>query len=130
MYVANFSSGNLGIVAPPYANNSQTTIVPAAGATLGAVAVNGSILYVSDTAHNVIYAYALPVTTNSTPLHTYAVTDPEAIAFDANGYLYVSNDSNNRVDVYNPPSSQAALNLAFSLTGNGLNLPFGIAVAP
>lgn len=130
MYVANFSSGNLNVVAPPYANNSQTTIVPAAGATLGGVAISGNTLYVSDTAHNVIYAYALPLAANSTPLHTYAAADPEAIAFDANGFLYVSNDANNRVDVYNPPSSQAALSLAFSLTGNGLNSPFGLAVAP
>ena len=130
MYVANFSSGNLNVVAPPYANNSQTTIVPAAGATLGGVAISGNTLYVSDTAHNEIYAYALPVTASSTPLHAYAATDPEAIAFDANGSLYVSNDANNRVDVYNPPSSQAALGLAFSLTGNGLSSPFGLAVAP
>lgn len=129
MYVSN-SSGNLDVVAAPYANNSQITLVPAAGGSLSAVAVRGSVLYAADTANNAIYAYNLPLTAASTPFYTYTAADPEAIAFDASGYLYVSDDNSNRVDVYNPPSSQAPLQSAYSLSGNGLSGPFGLAFGP
>lgn len=130
MYVAN-SSGNIDTVAPPYASNSQTVVSPpASGAYLSGMAISKGMLYVADTANQSIYAYTLPLSAASFPTYTYAATDPEAIAFDAAGNLYVADDLHNSIDVYNAPSLQGPLVTAYTIGGAFMQSPYGLAVGP
>lgn len=73
--------------------------------------------------------YALPITSSSTPAFqiTMGVDDPEGIALDASGNVYVGNLANSTITVYAPPfSANSAPTVSLQITG-AFEI-FGIAI--
>ncbi len=128
MYVTNSdASASIVVYAPPYTSPSNTYTVSTPNARLHGAAVNGSNLFVADTGNNLIYVYALPMTTNI-PSEAFSATAPIGLAFDANGKLYVTSQGTGQIQIFNPPFNSGSTP-AVTITG-GVNQAFGIAIGP
>ncbi|HUY40571.1 MAG TPA: hypothetical protein VMV82_03280 [Candidatus Dormibacteraeota bacterium] len=128
VYISNAdSSGTVVMYAPPYSTLGTTITVPEANPKLHGLAVDGSQLLVADTANNEILVYNLPLSGN-TPVVTFSVTAALGLAVDYNNVLYVSEQGNNKIDLFVPPFSNG-MSPSGTLT-NGLDGAFGLAVAP
>lgn len=131
MYVANTSSGNIDVVAPPYTNNSQVVVQPPlSGAALSGAAVHNGQLFVTDPTDQRVFVYGLPLNASGAPASTFGAAHPHGIAFDAAGSLYVANAVDNRIDVYSAPFTSANPAPAFSLTNVAFNEPIGVGFGP
>lgn len=128
LYVTNSdSSANIVVYAPPYTSLTKTYAIPTPNANLHGLAVYGSKLYVADTRNNLIYIYALPMSTNN-PSDAFSASAPLGLAFDANGTLYVTTQGTNQVQIFNPPFNSGSTPAA-TIT-SGVNQANGIAVGP
>lgn len=129
LYVTNSdSSATIVVYASPYTARTNTYTVPMPGAKLHGLAVSGSNLYVADTYNNLIYVYALPLTTNAVPMDQFTATAPVGLAFDANGTLYVTSQGTNQIQLFNPPFNSGSRPVT-TIT-SGVNEAFGIAAGP
>jgi hypothetical protein len=131
LYVSNSGTGggtgsDLEVFASPYTGAPAVTTPNQPLTAYRKMAGSGSTLFVCSVAGTTgrIDAYALPLTSSSTPSFaiTTGVNVPEAITFDANGNMYVGNLGNGTITVYTAPFSAAS---APALT---LTLPSGFAV--
>ncbi|HET6896668.1 MAG TPA: hypothetical protein VFH72_14895 [Candidatus Baltobacteraceae bacterium] len=129
LYVTNSdSSATIVVYASPYTSRTNTYTVPMPGAKLHGMAVSGSNLYVADTYNNLIYVYALPLTTNAVPMDQFTAVAPVGLAFDANGTLYVTSQGTNQIQMFNPPFNSGSRPVT-TIT-SGVNEAFGIAAGP
>jgi hypothetical protein len=83
------------------------------------------LLYVAAFAANAVFVYDQSEKSPAKPLYkiTNGISDPNGIATDTSGNLYVTNELSNAVTIY-PPGSQTPTEAITS----GMNLPFDVAV--
>lgn len=127
------AGGTVWTFAPPYGSATARAVPSAVAPFFGTIAVGPSQFFVTDSVQfsGAIDAYALPITTASTPafvLHTPALHGPApatGIAVDAAGNLYVATGGNYAaLSVYAAPISAASV----ATTSIGLApVPYGVA---
>lgn len=127
MYVSNYGSGNIEAVSMP-GGTVSAAVTPPASTSVGGLAVYNNKLYAVDESNNAVVAYDLPLASAATPSAVYKVSGfPQAIVFDADGEMLLSNVSGASVDFYDPPFT-SAMTPAFSLTG--LTAPEQLIIGP
>lgn len=126
MFISNAdSSGTIAIYSPPYNTLGATITVPEANPRLHGLAISGSELLVADTRNNTILVYNLPITGN-TPSTQFTATAPLGLAADDKGNLYVTEQGNNKLDVFQAPFTNTSTSTASITTG--LNGAFGLSI--
>lgn len=126
------NGNNLAVFAPPFtAAPTLTPTVP--GAFYRKIAISNSQLFVArvDGAGG-IDVYNLPLTSASAPLFTMTnvtIPEPEAVAFDSSGNLYVGNAGDATIRVFSPPFAAASAPSVTLTVGAPANFAiFGIAI--
>jgi hypothetical protein len=134
--VINCTSGigtcsDLVVYAPPY--TGAPIITPNIATTAyRKIAVSSTQLFATSVAGATgkVDVYTLPITATSTPAFqiTTGVNDPEAVALDASGNLYIGNVTNATIAVYAPPfSANSAPTLSLQVSTGAFAI-FGIAI--
>jgi hypothetical protein len=118
LYIGQESGAQIAVLAQPYTGTPTVVTIPGTSPQLYGLAVSGNRLFAADFNNKVVYAYALPLTSSSTPLFGIpSNTFPTGITVDASGNLYVSQDGSS-IDVYRAPLS-ASSTPAYTIT-NGV----------
>ena len=130
--LAGCSGASSSLPSAPVASNSAHLYVPAAADAKGSAALRvgpdtgGQKLYVSDNLQSKIYVFnALSKTSNPAPLYTIqsGVSNPNGIATDQAGNLWVANLSSSTVNEY----AKGATTPEFTIS-QGLNGPIDVKV--
>lgn len=109
LYVGQEGGGQIAALAQPYTGTPVTVTLPGSSPQVYGLAVEGNRLYAADFNNKTVYAYALPLTSASTPLFGVATsTFPTGITLDAAGNLYVS-ENGSAIDVYSAPLSGSSV---------------------
>jgi ligand-binding sensor domain-containing protein len=99
------------------------TGTPSLGGATAAIVENGN-LWVADYGSNQIYEYAAPFTANEAPSVTLSVIEPQQLAFDSSGNLWVGTWSQHVYEFAAPISNGASP----SVTLSGLVEPTGVTL--
>jgi hypothetical protein len=142
------AAGNLDVVSttgsisallafpPPFTTSTPVLPppIPTSTAVYRKVAASGTQLFVASVDPGVgkIDVYSLPLTASSAPAFsiTSGMNNPEAVAFDNAGNLYVGNVGNSTVVEFSPPFSSTSAPVATLTVGGGAFEIFGITIAP
>jgi hypothetical protein len=135
LYVANAgpAGSSLFVYTPPY-NGAPFVTSVINNVAYRKIAISGTRLFVASSApgSGKIDAYALPISPVSVPIFsiTNGIANPEAVALDSTGNLYVANLANATVTMYVPPFT-AASSPVMTLNAPATNWAlFGIAIGP
>jgi hypothetical protein len=116
LYVGNVDShltGKIAVFAPPY-TGAPVVSIPKAFSDYFNIALSSTQLFAINRADGLsgsIDVYTLPITSSSTPAFKIAggVAQPESVAVDAAGNLYLANNGSSTVVMYRPPFSASSV---------------------
>jgi len=117
----------INMFAPPY-TGTPTTVAIGTGSNVGGVAVHGGQLAAVSFDLSVVDIFNLPLSASSTPAFSIRTTNPNYVAFDNLGNLYVSDNMNSDIVMFSAPLSSSSTPSA-KITA-GLNSQEGIATGP
>jgi len=132
LYVTNSDATHaLDVFSPPY--TSAPLVLTNAGTQLRDCLVIGQELFVSDVGDvsgGQVVVYNLPLTAASTPAFTMqnGAAEPEGLATDGAGNLYVANFGNGAIAVYTPPFTSAGAPAVYLPANGGSGDIFGITI--